>query len=59
MKNNKIEVGQCYEKDDHVYIVKEHCPSGAWMLYDIVCDKWLSKYEEVLLTLRRPFDNFG
>ena len=59
-QKSKIQVGQCYEKDDHVYMIK----SGPWLGEFFQVQNTLSKEfdfwtEDFILTLRRPFDNFG
>jgi uncharacterized protein affecting Mg2+/Co2+ transport len=58
MKKPKIEYGQCYEYQDHVYMVK----SGPWLSEYYQMQDTLSKeYDfwtpDFILTLRRPFNN--
>lgn len=66
MKQSKIEVGQCYEHQDHVYMVEV----GPFRIgkdknkYYFVTDT-LTKARDIawpksfILKLRRPFDNCG
>jgi len=69
MKKNKIEVGQCYEKNDKVYevirkttyihgVIKQ--PKGTWWLIkDTLTKERGVVKEDELVTWRRPFPNWG
>ncbi len=57
---NKIAVGQCYEKDDIIYEVLNRLGHTYYfMVQEIITkDKYLIN-ETTLLSMRRPFQNFG
>jgi hypothetical protein len=67
MKKSKISVGQCYEKDDHVYMVvagpfKAVCNGKPWWyLKDTLTSGFVCEalFESDLVMWRRAFDNWG
>lgn len=70
MKKNKIEYGQCYENDDKVWMVIGKYPSKynyslcdrvpAWDIQDTTSKLiYRGIREDILVTWRRPFDNWG
>jgi hypothetical protein len=60
---NKIEPGQCYVFEDHVFMVTSL--HGAipkmtfWNIQNTLTKEYFIMCEDVLLKLRRPFHNFG
>lgn len=59
MKRDRVSIGQCYEKDDHVYTVIQLWINDTWMLEDTLSKVRISYLEKDILKLRRPFENFG
>ncbi len=62
MAKSKIEVGQCYESNDHVYEIIERyssAPASWWVKRHIITKEITYISENELLTWRRPFENFG
>jgi len=60
MKKNKIEFGQCYECDDHVYMVMyETKAKDWWNIQDTLSKEEFIIETEDLLTYRRPFPKEG
>ena len=62
MKKPKIEVGQCYEKNDIIYEIK--CRSLNPLIVYWMCQNTITKTlteftPEELQKMRRPFQNFG
>ena len=56
----KIEVGQCYEEDDHVYMVMYQTKAkDFWNIQDTLSKEEFIIETEDLLKYRRPFQNFG
>jgi hypothetical protein len=63
MKKSKIKFGQCYEKDDHMYMVMKGPYLGTkgsyWILQNTLSKNFISPWEKDLITWRRAFDNNG
>lgn len=63
MKKNKIAIGQCYEKDDHVYMVlgksKRSRYKNKWVIQDTLFKNLKLYSAKELLSFRKSFDNFG
>ena len=64
MKKSKIEVGQCYEKDDHVWMVIDGPFQFSrfppyWHIQNTFTKEETSRFEHDILTWRRPFENYG
>lgn len=59
-KQSKIEVGQCYSYNDHVYMVIEVLPKDG-IVFQNTLTKDITKTvsRKFVLGLRRPFQNFG
>lgn len=55
---NKVQIGQCYEKNDHVYMVIDKA-LGLWILRDTLTWNIGAETEEDLIKWRRPFPNCG
>lgn len=62
-KKNRVVFGQCYEKNDHVYMIKsllvQYNKYKLWAVEDITSKEEFLFNEKVLLKLSRPFKNFG
>lgn len=62
MKKSKIKVGQCYDFIDRVFIVVDgpHFKNPiCWSVQNTVTKEIFIWEEKGILTLRRPFQNFG
>ena len=60
MKKGKIKIGQCYEYQDHVYmVIEESATKGIWIVEDTLSKEHFLDKEENLLSYRRPFNNCG
>ncbi len=60
MKKNKIEIGQCYEHNDHVYMVIELLPKDGVVLQNILTKDIINTVSRKFVSgLRRPFPKEG
>lgn len=63
MKKDKIEIGQCYEKNDIIYMIKSLAIQAhtcrAWLVEDTLRKQDLILDEEYIRNMHRPFQNFG
>ena len=64
MKKSKIEIGQCYEKADHIYEVIEKAgsdygPDGLWKTKNTLHKNIVFFKTSDLLKMRKPFQNYG
>jgi hypothetical protein len=62
MKKQKIEIGQCYESNDRVFMIlrkAESFPKGWWVIQDTLTQREGIACESQLVGMRRPFQNFG
>ena len=60
MKKNKINIGQCYEDDDHIYMIMyETKAKDWWNIQDTLSKEEFIIETEDLLKLRKPFNNCG
>lgn len=55
---NKVEIGQCYEFKNHVFMVTDKV-KGGWIVQDTLTKISLATTSDVLLKFKRPFQNFG
>ena len=57
---NKIEIGQCYRTvDDHIHMVVEGWGKKGWLVEDTLTKDFCVASTRFLITLERPFQNFG
>ncbi len=55
-----IEIGQCYEKNDIIYeVVVRAKAKDFWHLREVITKEEFVADTELLLSMRRPFENFG
>ena len=60
MTKNKIEVGQCYEHNDHVYEVIELLPKDGVVLQNTLTKEIMNTLSRKFISgLRRPFPREG
>jgi hypothetical protein len=60
MKKNKVEVGQCYEDQDKIYMVMYETKAKDWWNIQDTTTKEEFIIETVdLLKYHRPFQNWG
>jgi hypothetical protein len=60
MAQSKVEVGQCYEDDDHVYMVMYQTKAeGFWNIQDTTTKEEFIIETADLVKYRRPFPNWG
>lgn len=60
MKKNKIEVGQCYEYNDHIYMVNSDSNTkDVWVMEDTLTKEHFLARTQDLLIWHRPFTNCG
>ena len=59
MKKNKIEVGQCYEYQDYIYMVQsDTATKDVWVVEDATTKEHFLATTKDLLSFRRPFQNW-
>ena len=60
---NRVETGQCFEKEDKIYMVKyivfQYLNNTLWALEDTTSKEEVILSEANLLTYRRPFTKCG
>jgi hypothetical protein len=60
MKKPNVEIGQCYRKNDVVYMVISELDYGYWQVQDTLDKGFLAiEHAKNLLKWERPFQNFG